>query len=33
MLTVFRAYEANQKVVSYQDELDGKLANELATVR
>ncbi len=33
MLTVMRAYEANQKVVTYQDELEGKVANELATVR
>ena len=33
MLSVLRAYEANQRVISYQDELEGKVANDLATVR
>ncbi len=33
MLSVLRAYEASQRVVSAQDELEGKVANDLATVR
>ena len=33
MLTLLRSYEANQRLVTYQDELEGKVANDLATVR
>jgi flagellar basal-body rod protein FlgF len=33
MLSVLRSYEANQRVVGYQDELAGKVVNDLAAVR